>query len=208
MRERSARVGDVIGIVTRTDVLAAYQGRWEQEQAEAAAPQVYTMQALAEHPFFGRLFRACSALSDDFAGVYLVGGFVRDLLLDQPNVDVDIAVEGDGIEFATRLAAELGEGCARTASSRPPSCFCRRRCWGRRPPGCARRRALPRRCGHYPYRVLRLPGGAAAGGARFHPPGPLPARLHHQRHGHLPERATTSARSSTSSAGSATCATA
>ncbi|MFH0915024.1 MAG: CBS domain-containing protein [bacterium] len=106
--ERTARVSDVIGIATRTDVLAAHQGRWEQEQAEAAEPHVYTMQTLADHPFFGRLFRACSALSEDFAGVYLVGGFVRDLLLDQPNVDVDIAVEGDGIDFATRLAAELG----------------------------------------------------------------------------------------------------
>ncbi len=101
-------MGDVIGIVTRTDVLAAHQGRWEQEQADMAVPHLYTMQALAEHPFFGGLFRACSALSEDFPGVYLVGGFVRDLLLDQPNADVDIAVEGDGIQFATRLAAELG----------------------------------------------------------------------------------------------------
>ncbi len=108
MEERAARVSDVLGIVTRTDVLAAYQGRWERERAEVPSPQVYTMQALADHPFFGRLFRACAALSEDFAGVYLVGGFVRDLLLEQPNVDVDIAVEGDGIAFATRLAAELG----------------------------------------------------------------------------------------------------
>jgi tRNA nucleotidyltransferase (CCA-adding enzyme) len=108
VRERSARVSDVIGIVTRTDVLAAYQGRWEQEQVETAGPQLYAMHALSEHPFFGRLFRACSALSEDFPGVYLVGGFVRDLLLDQPNADIDIAVEGDGIAFATRLAAELG----------------------------------------------------------------------------------------------------
>jgi len=108
VRERSARVADVLGIVTRTDVLAAYQGRWEREKVEAATPQVHTMQALVDHPFFGRLFRVCAALSEDFAGVYLVGGFVRDLLLDQPNVDVDIAVEGDGIAFATRLAAELG----------------------------------------------------------------------------------------------------
>ena len=108
VRDRFAAVGDVIGIVTGTDVLAAYQGRWEQEQAEIAGPQLYAMQALSEHPFFGRLFRACSALSEDFPGVYLVGGFVRDLLLDQQNADVDIAVEGDGIAFATRLAAELG----------------------------------------------------------------------------------------------------
>ena len=108
VRENSVKVGDLVGIVTRTDVLGAYQGRWEQEEAELATPQFYTMQALAEHPFFGRLFRACSALSEDVSGVYLVGGSVRDLLLDQPNADVDIAVEGDGIEFATRLAAELG----------------------------------------------------------------------------------------------------
>ncbi len=108
VRDRSARVADVVGIVTRTDVLAAYQGRWEREKAEVGAPQVHTMQALLDHPVFGKLFRTCAALSVDFGGVYLVGGFVRDLLLDQPNVDVDIAVEGDGIAFATRLAAELG----------------------------------------------------------------------------------------------------
>ena len=104
----AARVEDVIGIATRTDVLAAYQGRWEQERRLAVDPQMGTIAQLADHPFFGRLFRACSALSEDFPGVYLVGGFVRDLLLDQPNVDVDVAVEGDGIEFATRLAAQLG----------------------------------------------------------------------------------------------------
>ena len=108
LREKTARVEDVLGIVTRTDVLAAYQGRWEQEQNEAAPPQVFAIQALADHPFFGQLFKACSALSDDFAGVYLVGGFVRDLLIEQPNTDIDIAVEGDGIEFGARLAAQLG----------------------------------------------------------------------------------------------------
>lgn len=106
--ERKARDDDVIGIVTRTDVLTAYQGRWEQDQALVAKPPAYTMAELADHPFFGRLFLACSALSESFAGVYLVGGFVRDLLLEQPNVDVDIAVEGDGIAFAHRLAAQLG----------------------------------------------------------------------------------------------------
>ncbi|MCL5735279.1 MAG: CBS domain-containing protein, partial [Actinobacteria bacterium] len=106
--EGIAKVSDVIGIVTRTDVLAAYQGRWEQDQSLIEEPPAYSMAELGEHPFFGHLFVACSALSEDFAGVYLVGGFVRDLLLEQPNVDVDIAVEGDGIEFANRLASQLG----------------------------------------------------------------------------------------------------
>jgi len=40
--------------------------------------------------------------------VYMVGGFVRDLLLNVANKDIDIVVEGDGIEFASHLVAEFG----------------------------------------------------------------------------------------------------
>jgi tRNA nucleotidyltransferase (CCA-adding enzyme) len=40
--------------------------------------------------------------------VYLVGGFVRDLLLGRETRDLDIVVEGDGIELATRLSEALG----------------------------------------------------------------------------------------------------
>ncbi|MEN8198802.1 MAG: CBS domain-containing protein, partial [Thermodesulfobacteriota bacterium] len=39
---------------------------------------------------------------------YAVGGFVRDLLLRQQNLDLDIVVEGDGIIFAKKLVARLG----------------------------------------------------------------------------------------------------
>jgi tRNA nucleotidyltransferase (CCA-adding enzyme) len=39
---------------------------------------------------------------------YAVGGFTRDLLLRRPNLDIDIVVEGDGIEFARAFAAEHG----------------------------------------------------------------------------------------------------
>jgi tRNA nucleotidyltransferase (CCA-adding enzyme) len=41
------------------------------------------------------------------SGVYLVGGTVRDILLGEPGFDVDLAVEGDGQEFAEALAQEL-----------------------------------------------------------------------------------------------------
>ncbi len=37
---------------------------------------------------------------------YAVGGFVRDLLLRRPNLDIDIVVEGDAIEFAKAFAEE------------------------------------------------------------------------------------------------------
>ena len=40
--------------------------------------------------------------------VYAVGGFVRDLLLGNQNMDVDVTVDGDGILFAGTFAAEFG----------------------------------------------------------------------------------------------------
>ncbi|MBU0730174.1 MAG: CBS domain-containing protein [Proteobacteria bacterium] len=39
---------------------------------------------------------------------YAVGGFVRDLLLHVDNLDLDIVIEGDGVDFARKLAAHLG----------------------------------------------------------------------------------------------------
>ncbi len=53
------------------------------------------------------------AKTGDIAGrhnmtAYLVGGFVRDLLLGVPNLDLDIVVEGDGIRLAEYIAGESG----------------------------------------------------------------------------------------------------
>ncbi len=39
--------------------------------------------------------------------VYLVGGFVRDLILGVENLDLDVVVEGDGIKFAEDLSLSL-----------------------------------------------------------------------------------------------------
>ena len=39
---------------------------------------------------------------------YLVGGYVRDLLLQRENQDIDLVVEGDGIAFARALGSCLG----------------------------------------------------------------------------------------------------
>lgn len=39
--------------------------------------------------------------------VYLIGGFVRDLILGVKNLDLDMAVEGEGIVFAEDLASRL-----------------------------------------------------------------------------------------------------
>lgn len=40
--------------------------------------------------------------------IYLVGGFVRDLILNRPNKDLDFAVEGDSIALASALSERFG----------------------------------------------------------------------------------------------------
>jgi tRNA nucleotidyltransferase (CCA-adding enzyme) len=40
--------------------------------------------------------------------LYLVGGFVRDLLIGRPNLDLDLVLEGDAIELGRALVKKLG----------------------------------------------------------------------------------------------------
>jgi len=40
--------------------------------------------------------------------IYFVGGLVRDILLDIPNVDLDVVVEGDAIALAKKLVKQYG----------------------------------------------------------------------------------------------------
>ncbi len=55
----------------------------------------------------GPILCAGRIADEERVGVYLVGGFVRDLILGRRNLDIDIVVEGDGIVFARRLAVAL-----------------------------------------------------------------------------------------------------
>ena len=55
------------------------------------------------------LLRAGKAGDKSGYQVFAVGGFVRDLLLKVENLDVDLAVEGEGLRFARKLSAALGK---------------------------------------------------------------------------------------------------
>lgn len=60
-----------------------------------------------------RLLREIGALGDQRGcHVYVVGGVVRDLLLGHVTLDLDLAVEGDGIAFARAVADRYRAGLA------------------------------------------------------------------------------------------------
>jgi tRNA nucleotidyltransferase (CCA-adding enzyme) len=94
----------LVGVVTRSDVLRALgeQPAAELEVEESLAEELAVLDRLQG------VFEAVTAVSEPHEGVYLVGGTVRDILLGEPNFDVDVAVEGDAIELARSLADALG----------------------------------------------------------------------------------------------------
>jgi tRNA nucleotidyltransferase (CCA-adding enzyme) len=93
----------LVGVVTRSDVLRALgeQPAAEAEVEASLAAELAGLEGLQD------AFEAISAVSEPYDGVYLVGGTVRDILLGEPNFDVDVAVEGDAIALARGLADAL-----------------------------------------------------------------------------------------------------
>ena len=52
--------------------------------------------------------KACSEVAFKYSyKIYLIGGIVRDMLLNQKSLDIDITVEGDAVEFAHILEKEV-----------------------------------------------------------------------------------------------------
>jgi len=96
---------EVIGIVTRTDLLKILAPR-------PRVPDRQNMADRLEHALpKARLLLvkvvAQEAVEQNIA-VYIVGGFVRDLLLERPSLDYDLVVEGDAIALARALARKYG----------------------------------------------------------------------------------------------------
>lgn len=97
--------GDIIGIVTRTDLLKTLGmpndingSRNLVEALRSALP-----------PGRLKLLRLIADQAESHgSALYIVGGFVRDLLLGEPSIDFDLVVEGDAIRLATGLAKQYG----------------------------------------------------------------------------------------------------
>ena len=103
--------GEVVGVVTRTDLIKRWTAppRRRLRRREIAAK----IEAALPAPLLDLLHQASEIAQEMEVPLYLVGGFVRDLLLDQPTLDMDLVVEGDAIKLARRLGRHIG---ARTRS--------------------------------------------------------------------------------------------
>jgi tRNA nucleotidyltransferase (CCA-adding enzyme) len=99
------KTGEVIGIVTRTDLLKNLT-----KQSKRPYPMNLSEQLDKRLPAsrLGLLKIIASAAHEQHLPIYVVGGFVRDLLLERPSLDFDIVVEGDAISLAKILANRYG----------------------------------------------------------------------------------------------------
>jgi tRNA nucleotidyltransferase (CCA-adding enzyme) len=96
--------GKVIGIVTRTDLLRSLAAA-----GTPSEPALVEQLAHALPPVRRALLRlVVHAAEAQRAAIYVVGGFVRDLLLHLPSSDFDLVVEGDAIALARGLAEVYG----------------------------------------------------------------------------------------------------
>ena len=95
----------IIGIVTRTDFLkilsmdsslSKRKHLSEKLKKSLRSVQVKIVKAVADEAGISHM------------PVYIVGGFVRDFLLDMPTMDFDFVVEGDAISLARTLSQKYG----------------------------------------------------------------------------------------------------
>ena len=63
---------------------------------------------ISHNKSYNEIFRIAGILGKETGvNVYIVGGFVRDAIMGRENHDIDLMVEGDGIEFSKLLAEKL-----------------------------------------------------------------------------------------------------
>jgi tRNA nucleotidyltransferase (CCA-adding enzyme) len=116
--------GRAVGVITRTDLLntlvseRARIPEFEVDRKEwgAGVRKRRVTKFLKERlpKEIIELLRVVGSVADSLDyNAYAVGGFVRDIFLYEQNLDIDVVIEGDGIEFAKALAASL-EGRVRT----------------------------------------------------------------------------------------------
>ncbi|GAB4531177.1 MAG: CBS domain-containing protein [Anaerolineales bacterium] len=97
--------GKVIGIVTRTDLLKTLTPA----HSPSGLPNLAERLNQALPPERLQLLQnVVEVATEQRTALFIVGGFVRDLLLNHPGLDFDLVVEGDAIAIAETLQTRYG----------------------------------------------------------------------------------------------------
>lgn len=111
--------GSLAGAITRTDLLNILVYRNQQHAVHSAEPPAETSRPKTKNvagflkerldKSMLEMLKQIGKVADSHGvSAYVVGGFVRDLFLYRHNEDVDIVIEGNGIEFAKTFAKSRG----------------------------------------------------------------------------------------------------
>lgn len=103
---------EAIGVVSRTDLINVLaEEKYDEQYLESSINRRSNIAGLMRDRLPARVQKLLKMAGElgrqQKIPVYVVGGFVRDLLLGRPNNDIDLVVEGNGIGFANRLAQSL-----------------------------------------------------------------------------------------------------
>lgn len=108
----------LLGVITRTDLLTLLINRtstpeflYESEEIPSFVRKKNIANLLTERLPRGitNILKDLGEIADELdLNAYLVGGLVRDVVLKRENLDVDIVIEGDGIQFAKAFADHSG----------------------------------------------------------------------------------------------------
>ncbi|MBF0449428.1 MAG: CBS domain-containing protein [Candidatus Magnetomorum sp.] len=105
----------LLGVITRTDLFNVMirhtsiipdqsPENWDSSNVRTRKVNHHIKERLSDRLQY--LLKDIGDVAEEMAcNVYVVGGFVRDLLLQRKNEDIDIVVEGDGIAFAKKYAS-------------------------------------------------------------------------------------------------------
>jgi tRNA nucleotidyltransferase (CCA-adding enzyme) len=96
---------EIIGIVTRTDLISVLGVSAEEQGADGLADELESALPAARLALLQAIAAEAEKRQD---ALYIVGGFVRDLLLGTPSLDFDLVVEGDAIGLAQSLVDQFG----------------------------------------------------------------------------------------------------
>lgn len=109
--------GELVGIITRTDILQilygspianSYQMTFKRKKgAKDQINLLEELQATLPKNIFHVLGRISELADREGIKAFLVGGLVRDLIMGRRSIDLDVVVEGDGIDFAEKVAVAV-----------------------------------------------------------------------------------------------------